>query len=324
MSLWRQLARGVRVFTRRTAADRDVADEVQHYLDEATLAVMRPWQPMLTGTAEPERLDGQLVSAGYLARRGSWGLSIRGEPGHFETIGIPLRRGRLLDARDTAGAPTAVVISESLAARRFRGRDPIGQRVHVGRRDLPWPTVVGVVGDVKQTSLGAADPDAVYVSPAQWYFADRAMWLVVRAGADATALAPAIRQAIWSVDKTQPIVRVALITAALGLPAHLPFSRSRAANQPVQPSQNCRRRLPGVGGVGQIESTPTLKPAWSRTEERIASAGLLHDPDNLHREAAQTAVAYFATVKGMVAVTVSHARMILPPSLVTSQKTQVS
>ena len=40
MSLWRQITRGVRVLTNRTAADQDVADEVQHYLDEATAAHM--------------------------------------------------------------------------------------------------------------------------------------------------------------------------------------------------------------------------------------------------------------------------------------------
>ena len=56
-------------------------------------------------------------------------------PGYFETMGIPLRRGRLLDARDAAGKPVAVLISESFARRRFPGRDPIGQRVHVGRTE---------------------------------------------------------------------------------------------------------------------------------------------------------------------------------------------
>src|SRR5688572_5367248 len=74
-------------------------------------------------------------------------------PGYLETIGIPLRRGRLLDAHDVAGAPVSVLINESFAKRKFPGQDPIGQRVHVGRTDLPWYTIVGVVGDVKQTSL---------------------------------------------------------------------------------------------------------------------------------------------------------------------------
>ena len=130
-------------------------------------------------------------------------------PGYLETMGIPLHRGRLLNEHDVAGALLVVLISESLAKRKFHEQDPIGHRVHVGRQDLPWYTIVGVVGDVKQLSLAVTQSDAVYVPSAQWYFADDAMSLVVRTRGEAAALAPAIRDAIWSVDKDQPIVRVA-------------------------------------------------------------------------------------------------------------------
>ena len=91
----------------------------------------------------------------------------------------------------------------------FPASNPIGQRLHVGPNSGPWFTVVGVVGDVKQTSLAVRPADAVYMTAAQWRFADNARWLVVRAQRDAAALTPAIRRAIWSVDKDQPILRVA-------------------------------------------------------------------------------------------------------------------
>src|SRR6185295_7372766 len=113
-------------------------------------------------------------------------------PGYFETIGIPLRRGRFLDAHDVADAPPAVVISESLAKRKFPGNaplDPIGQRMHVGAADRPWYTIVGVVGDVKHTSLAVSQPDAAYTTIAQWPFPDNPLSLVVRARGDAAALA---------------------------------------------------------------------------------------------------------------------------------------
>jgi putative ABC transport system permease protein len=71
------------------------------------------------------------------------------------------------------------------------------------------------VGDVKQTSLAVSQSDAVYITTAQWRFTDRALWLVVRARGDVAALAPAIRKAIWSVDKDQPIVRVATVDELL-------------------------------------------------------------------------------------------------------------
>jgi putative ABC transport system permease protein len=131
-------------------------------------------------------------------------------PGYFETIGIPLRRGRLLEARDVAGAPGAIIISESLAKHRFPGQDPLGKRVHVGGLvDAPLFTIVGVVGDVKQVSLALSESDAVYTTTTQWHWADGTLSLVVRGRGNVAALAPAVKKAIWSVDKDQPIVRVA-------------------------------------------------------------------------------------------------------------------
>ena len=137
-------------------------------------------------------------------------------PGYLETMAIPLRRGRLLTAHDTANTPPVALISESLAQSKFQDQDPIGQRLRLGANDGPWCTVVGVVGDVRQTSLAVSQTNAVYITTDQWrLFADRALWLVVRARGEAAELAPAIRQAIWSIDKDQPIVRVATMDQRL-------------------------------------------------------------------------------------------------------------
>jgi putative ABC transport system permease protein len=130
-------------------------------------------------------------------------------PLYFETMRIPLRRGRFLDNSDASGASQAVLISESLAKREFGSEDPLGQRMHVGPMDRPWYIVAGVVGNVKQNSLAVNDLGAVYITPEQQWFADDAMSLVVRAQDDSAALVPAIRNAIWSVDKDQAIVRIA-------------------------------------------------------------------------------------------------------------------
>ena len=137
-------------------------------------------------------------------------------PGYLKTMGIPLRRGRLLNEHDTANTPPVVLISESLARSKFQDQDPLGQRLRVGANDGSWSTIVGVVGDVKQTSLTVSQTNAVYMTTEQWrLFADRALWLVVRASGEPAELAPAIRQAIWSVDKDQPIVRVATMDRLL-------------------------------------------------------------------------------------------------------------
>jgi putative ABC transport system permease protein len=138
-------------------------------------------------------------------------------PGYLEAMRIPLRRGRLLDERDSAGAPLVVLVSESLARSRFRGQDPIGQRLRIGPAG-PF-TIVGVVGDVKQLSLALTDSDAVYLNVSQGWFASRVMSLVVRAPGDTAALASAVRQAIWSVDKDQPVARVATMETLLAASA---------------------------------------------------------------------------------------------------------
>jgi len=128
---------------------------------------------------------------------------------YFQTMNIPLRSGRSLSDQDRSDATPAVLINESLARRRFRDVDPLGQRLHIGPTDRPWFTVVGVVGDVRQLSLETDQFDAVYVTAEQWHFPDLARWFVIKSRGDAAALAPAIQAAIWSVDRDQPIVRVA-------------------------------------------------------------------------------------------------------------------
>jgi putative ABC transport system permease protein len=130
-------------------------------------------------------------------------------PGYIESLHIPLVRGRLIDEGDAATTPHVAVISESLANARFPDRSPLGQEVRIGP-SLPF-TIVGVVGDVRQASLASDNPQAVYLHAAQSWFADSPRSFVVKATGNAAALAPAVRDAIWSVDKDQPISRVAML-----------------------------------------------------------------------------------------------------------------
>lgn len=129
--------------------------------------------------------------------------------GYFEAMGIPLRHGRAIDSRDTEAAPSVAVISESLARRKFGSADPIGHRVHIGPPVAPWFTIVGVAGDVRQLSLAVTQPDAIYLPARQSWFVDSAMSLVARVQGDAISMAPALRDAIWTADKDQPVLRMA-------------------------------------------------------------------------------------------------------------------
>jgi putative ABC transport system permease protein len=140
-------------------------------------------------------------------------------PGYLEAMHIPLRRGRLLNEHDVAGVPETVLINEGYAKRIFADQDPIGQRVRLGpdmgHVDKPWTTIVGVVGDIKQRSLAMSAEDEFYTTSAQWTWTDNVQSLVVRTHGPAAAMAPAIRDAIWSVDKDLPIVRVATMDSLL-------------------------------------------------------------------------------------------------------------
>jgi predicted permease len=127
-------------------------------------------------------------------------------PGYFETMGIPLVRGRFLDQGDRAGGAPVAVISEAVARRRLPGRDPLGLQIQIGEN---WTyTVVGVVGNVRQISLALTNADAVYTTAPQWRFTENLMSMVVRTQGDPAAIAGQVRRAIWSVDKDQAVVRV--------------------------------------------------------------------------------------------------------------------
>ena len=124
---------------------------------------------------------------------------------YFETLRIPLRRGRDFDAHDTAAATPVAVVNESMARRLWPGQDPIGRRFRLG--DLaagPWITVVGLAGDALYRSLEAeASRPMVYLPQAAT--GDRAMTLVVRTTASTAAVAGALRPAIWGVDRGVPL-----------------------------------------------------------------------------------------------------------------------
>jgi len=138
-------------------------------------------------------------------------------PSYFAAMKIPLLRGRFLDQTDVQAASVhKVVVSEAFAKRAFGNRDPIGQHIrYSGGDQRPWDEIVGVVGDVKEAGLGADKMNAFYTPLEQAEWVDNPLWLVVRARGDAAAFTPAIKRAVWSVDKDQPIVRVATMDSRI-------------------------------------------------------------------------------------------------------------
>jgi putative ABC transport system permease protein len=130
-------------------------------------------------------------------------------PEYFRALQIPLKRGRLLDDRDAAGAPDVVVINETMAKKYFGGDDPIGRRITFGdpqAADAEWFTVVGIVGDVRGAALNAEPYAQTYGSYRQ--SPRRGMTLVLRTGGDPLALVSSVRQQVAALDPQQPLYQV--------------------------------------------------------------------------------------------------------------------
>jgi predicted permease len=135
---------------------------------------------------------------------------------YFETMRIPLVRGRLFDDRDTLDNPRVALVDEFMARELWPGADPIGKRFRRGdpASNPPWTTVVGVVGRVKQYALDADDRIALYLSQSQ--NGSRAMYVAVRSAADPGALAAAVRREIRGLDPDLPVYHLRTMDAIVG------------------------------------------------------------------------------------------------------------
>ena len=129
-------------------------------------------------------------------------------PGFFESLGIPLRRGRVFDERDGLSGEQVIVVNEALANAHFAGRDPIGQQL-TGMGTAPM-RIIGVVGDVRQAGLDRAPLREVYFpyhTPGMLGWMS-SMSLVIKTAVEPQSLTPAVSAAVRAVDRDQPVYRV--------------------------------------------------------------------------------------------------------------------
>jgi predicted permease len=118
---------------------------------------------------------------------------------YFETIALPLRRGRYFTDADRADAPPVVILNESAARRLFGTEDPLGQTLRLGSSSpVRRATVIGVVGDLRHERLDIPPASEVYVYYRQ--AVPVAPLLVVRTTASPVEMAATIRSAIREVD----------------------------------------------------------------------------------------------------------------------------
>jgi len=139
-------------------------------------------------------------------------------PGYVRSLGIPLLRGRDFTDDDRAGTSAVVLVNESLARRYWPGGDPVGRRICQGGAESKqsWRTIVGVVGDTRQSSLiEPVGPEIVFPyaqNPVAWY---RTTTLVIGTHAEPSSLAERVKAEAWAIDPDLPITHVLSMSQVL-------------------------------------------------------------------------------------------------------------
>jgi putative ABC transport system permease protein len=178
--------------------------------------------PLELGPDMPFTIEGKYVKGGQAGIGDAYYRASSG--GYFETLQIPLRRGRLFDARDRRGTLPVAIINEEAARQFWPKENPIGQRITVGQPfvpDLADPfarEIIGVVADVREEGLSRKPPAILYIPLAQQSDGMSQLGVrllpfsaVIRAEGAVTSLSRAAQQAVWSVDPQQPISDVRLM-----------------------------------------------------------------------------------------------------------------
>ncbi len=142
-------------------------------------------------------------------------------PGFFETMQIPLVRGRLFDDRDQRNAAPTMIINQAFAKQYFANEDPIGRKIKIGagdgaaRANYKIREVVGVVGDIRSQDLGKAPKSAYFVPQPQL------MWgpgtLTIRTAGEPSSLTGELRKLLSSMDPDTPIYDVRTLEDYLAL-----------------------------------------------------------------------------------------------------------
>jgi len=153
----------------------------------------------------------------------SWAFDIEGRPekppgvyditnyrpvsaDYFETVGIPVQRGRSFDPADNEDSPLVVVVNESMARTYWNQQNPVGQRVRFS--DQRWRTIVGVVGNVRHESLGTKPEPEMYIPYGQIANVESRPTIVLRASIEPTSLTGALRKAVSEVDASVPLDQI--------------------------------------------------------------------------------------------------------------------
>ncbi|HSO75767.1 MAG TPA: ABC transporter permease [Blastocatellia bacterium] len=145
-------------------------------------------------------------------------------PDYFRVMGIPLLSGRDFERADNSDAPRVAIINQTMAQRYFPEGGAVGGRIHFGDfgPDVPWITIVGVVGDVKNNGLSAEDALTIYEPYEQGFVMWGTLVLFLRSSSNPEMLTAGVRDVVQTMDKDLPIANIKtgdqLLYEAVGQP----------------------------------------------------------------------------------------------------------
>ena len=123
---------------------------------------------------------------------------------YFETMGIPVRKGRTFNQDDTATAPPVAVINDTMARRLFPNEDPIGKHIRTGPNPgETWTTIVGVIGDIRHGGLEEVPQPEMYITYLQG--PPVGPFIVLRTTGDPALMAETVRAEARRIDKNLPV-----------------------------------------------------------------------------------------------------------------------
>jgi putative ABC transport system permease protein len=157
-----------------------------------TLPILDDYMLSFSIQGRPPAAPGQELSANFRVA----------SPGYFESLAIPVMRGRTFTAHDTAKSPMVAVIDEAFAQRHFPGEDPMGRGIDIGNGSDGFYEIVGVVGSVRHEGLDSSPRPTMYIPYKQDVFSG--MVVMVRTEGDPAQFVGTARQVVRELDPTLP------------------------------------------------------------------------------------------------------------------------
>jgi putative ABC transport system permease protein len=179
--------------------------------------------PGVTDVATVAMLPTQVINSnGLFIETAPWApnepvpfiLTSRVSPSYFSTLAIPMKQGRLFTETDRLDTPPVMVVNEAFARRYFPKGDAVGQRIRYGppNPNVPWTTIIGVVGDVRNDQTRLTAEPMMFPSLRQQPYGDT---FILRTNNEPSSAIKAARTALASLDARLPMHKITTLREIL-------------------------------------------------------------------------------------------------------------